>query len=52
MNSGDIQDSWLDDYNLANSTYFATSLTGWTNNELAIEWLIKVFDYYTKRKAS
>jgi hypothetical protein len=50
--SGDIQDSWLDDYDPADDSYFASSPTRWTNNELAMEWLIKVFDHHTKHKAS
>ena len=50
--SGDIQDSWLDDHDPADGYYFASSTTGWTNNELAMEWLTRVFDCHTKRKAS
>ena len=49
--SGDIQDSWLDDFNPADGTYFASSPTGWTNNKLALDWLERVFDRHTKKKA-
>ena len=49
--SGNLQDSWLDDYDPADGTYFASSTTGWTNNGLAISWLTGLFDRQTKRKA-
>ena len=50
--SGDLQDSWLDDYQPHDEAYFASSPTGWTNNELAMDWFMRVFDRMTKRKAS
>src|SRR5271170_2709214 len=49
--SGDIQDSWVDDYQPDDKAYFTSSTTGWTNNELGMEWLIRVFDHATKKKA-
>jgi hypothetical protein len=49
--SGDIQDSWLEDYQPDDEAYFASSPTGWSNNELAMDWLIRVFDRTTKKKA-
>lgn len=49
--SGDIQDSWLDDYQEDEECYFTSSPSGWTNDELAMEWLTKVFDRATKAKA-
>jgi hypothetical protein len=50
--SGSIQDSWLqafdpDDHRV----HFASSLSGWTNNELGLAWLKQVFDRSTKEKA-
>ena len=35
--SGNIQDSWLDDYDPADGCYFASSESGWTNNELSMD---------------
>ena len=49
--SGEVLDVWLDDYEPADGGYFAASPTGWTNNELAMEWLAKLFDRHTKQKA-
>lgn len=49
--SGDVQDSWLDDYQPGEECYFTSSPSGWTNNELALDWLMRVFDRATKRKA-
>lgn len=43
--SGNVQDSWLD------GCYFASSPTGWTNNELGMGWLSHIFDRHTKLKA-
>jgi hypothetical protein len=50
--SGSIQDSWLqafdpNDYRV----HFASSPSGWTNNELGLAWLKQVFDRSTKPKA-
>jgi hypothetical protein len=50
--SGSIQDSWLqafdpDDHRV----HFASSPSGWTNNELGLSWLKQVFDRSTKEKA-
>jgi hypothetical protein len=50
--SGNIQDVWLDDYQPEDGAYFSSSATGWTNNELALDWLTRVFDRATKKKAS
>jgi hypothetical protein len=40
----DSRDSQWDDW------YFTTSLTGWTNNEIAIRWLKMVFIPHTQPK--
>jgi hypothetical protein len=50
--SGSIQDSWLqafdpDDHRVR----FASSPSGWTNNELGLAWLKQVFEPATKKKA-
>ncbi|KAF2187532.1 DDE-domain-containing protein, partial [Zopfia rhizophila CBS 207.26] len=50
--SGDVQNSWLQDYEPSSQeAFFAASPTGWTNNDLGFEWLTKVFDRYSKPKA-
>jgi hypothetical protein len=49
--SGKIQDTWLQDFELAiYKAFFASSASGWTNNELGMAWL-RVFDCETKEKA-
>jgi hypothetical protein len=49
--SSEILDSWLDDYDPADGTYFTASPTGWTNNEISLQWLMRLFDRHTKQKA-
>jgi hypothetical protein len=50
--TGNLQDSWLQDLDTKSDTaYFASSPTGWTNDDLGFEWLTKVFDRETKSKA-
>ena len=49
--SGNLQNTWLDDYQPEDGCYFTSSPTGWTNNELAMDWLTRVFDRATKEKA-
>ncbi len=50
--SGNIQDSWLTEYDLKEqSCFFAFSATGWTNDELVYSWLTTVFDRNTRSKA-
>ncbi|KAJ6436142.1 Arginine--tRNA ligase, cytoplasmic-like protein [Purpureocillium lavendulum] len=49
---GQVQDSWLSEFEPEHqSAFFTTSETGWTNHELGKEWLIGVFDRFTKAKA-
>jgi hypothetical protein len=38
--SGDLQDTWLEDFDhSSDQAYFATSIKGWTNDDLSIQWL-------------
>src|SRR3954463_10450818 len=47
-----VQSSWLQDLNPAIHEYFfASSISGWTNNDLGVKWLEQVFDRETKQKA-
>ncbi|KAF5265528.1 hypothetical protein FOXYS1_3659 [Fusarium oxysporum] len=49
---GQVQDTWLTDFDPEHqSAFFSTSETGWTSHELGKEWLIGVFDRFTKAKA-
>ena len=50
--TGLIQDSWLQDFDPnAQSCFFASSPSGWTNNELGFQWLTQIFERETKAKA-
>ncbi|KAF1982089.1 DDE-domain-containing protein, partial [Aulographum hederae CBS 113979] len=48
--AGDLQHTWLLEWTPDKETFFSSTSTGWTNNELGLSWLEKVFDPYTKRK--
>ena len=47
--SHDLLDTWVEGLNNTEA-YFAVSEKGWTNNELGLQWLEKVFDKCTKAK--
>ena len=50
--SGNIQDTWLQDFSLAeHETFFTSTPSGWTNNDVGLAWLKQVFDRETKAKA-
>ncbi len=50
--SYDLQDTWLEDYNCSSDeAYFAVSKKGWTNEELGLSWLSKLFEPITRKKA-
>ena len=50
--SGNIQDSWLQDFDpKEHRCFFASSASGWTNDKLGFEWLVQIFDRETKNKA-
>jgi hypothetical protein len=50
--SGNIQDSWLQDFDpKLHACFFASSPSGWTNDELGYAWLTNIFDRETKEKA-
>lgn len=50
--SGNIQDTWLQDFDhQQHRTFFSSSLSGWTNNEIGLAWLRRVFDQETREKA-
>jgi DDE superfamily endonuclease len=50
--SGNLQDSWLQDFNpKQHRVFFSSTATGWTNNEMGFSWLTTLFDVETKKKA-
>ena len=50
--SGNVQDSWLQDFDHdKHKAFFTSSPSGWTNNEIGLAWLKQVFDRETKPKA-
>jgi len=50
--SGNLQDSWVQDFNItSHRCFFTASPSGWTNNELGYAWLRDVFDRETREKA-
>ena len=49
--SYDLQDTWLEDYDCSSDgAYFAVSKKGWTNEELGLSWLSKLFEPITRKK--
>ena len=51
--SGDLQHSWLQDFDSEKeSAYFASSEKGWSNEVLGLQWLEHVFNHNTRRKAA
>lgn len=50
--AGSLQSSWVDEINVNSHRAFITSSTsGWSNNEIGLQWLKQVFDRCTKEKA-
>jgi hypothetical protein len=50
--SGDLQDSWLHDYDpQEHLCWFASSPNGWTSDELGLSWLQSLFHKQTVNKA-
>ena len=45
--SHDLLDTWVQDLNNT-EVYFAVSEKGWTNNDLGLQWLEKVFNKSTR----
>jgi hypothetical protein len=52
VSSGNIQDTWLKEYNPeTQESYFTSSATGGANEDLGYQWLTTIFDRKTKQKA-
>ncbi len=50
--SYDLQNTWLDKFKVTDQAFFAASKNGWSSNAIGLQWLNKVFEHYTKKKAS
>jgi hypothetical protein len=49
--SSSIQDSWLPAFEPNNHrAFFASSPSGWTNNDIGLAWLKQVFDHSQRRR--
>lgn len=49
---GNLQTSWLQDFEAdKHNCYFASTPSGFTNEDLAFDWLVNVFDKNTRKKA-
>jgi hypothetical protein len=47
-----FQDTWINDFDPETEEgYFSSSPTGWTNDQIGLEWLINIFDRHTKARA-
>ena len=49
--SGSFQDTWLEDWKLTEMAHFAVTPNGWSCDVLGLNWLVEIFDRYTKKKA-
>jgi hypothetical protein len=49
--SGDLQDSWIEDLHMGEQAYFSASPNGWTCDMLGANWVKAVFHRHTKDKA-
>ena len=49
---GNLQTSWLQDFEPGkHNCYFASTPSSFTNEDLAFEWLVNIFDKATRKKA-
>lgn len=46
--SGDLQDSWVEDLSEKDEAFFGVSPKGWTNNDFGLSWLCEVFEPSTR----
>ena len=50
---GGLQNTWVNNFDANNEiAYFASTPTGWTNEDIAFKWLTVTFDRATRHKAS
>jgi hypothetical protein len=46
-----VLSSWVEDISQEQPAFVAASTSGWTNNDLGLQWLVQVFDRLTKWKS-
>jgi hypothetical protein len=46
-----VQSSWVEDIDQNYGAFVTASLSGWTNDDIGLQWLIQVFDRETRAKA-
>jgi hypothetical protein len=46
-----VQSSWVEDIDQNHGAFVTASPSGWTNNDIGLQWLIQVFDRETRAKA-
>jgi hypothetical protein len=49
--SENVWSTWVEDINQNRPAFVTASSSGWTNNDIGLQWLIQVFDRETKAKA-
>jgi hypothetical protein len=49
--SYDLLDSWVEEFEVGDEAYFASTSNGWSCDSLGLQWLQKVFHPHTKDKA-
>ncbi|RAL68050.1 hypothetical protein DID88_008773 [Monilinia fructigena] len=49
--SGDLQDTWVDEVSYGDQAYFGASSNGWSSDAFGFTWLTKVFQRHTYQKA-
>ena len=45
--SGDLMDTWVEDWAPDEEAFFASSANGWSSNAFGLDWLRRVFERYT-----
>ena len=46
--SGDLMSTWVDEVTTESQAHFTVSTNGWSNNNIGLMWLQKIFERYTK----
>jgi hypothetical protein len=46
-----VQSSWVEDIDQNHGAFVTASPSGWTNDDIGLQWLIQVFDRETRAKA-
>jgi hypothetical protein len=49
--SHDLQSSWVEDVKEEDEVYFASTESGWSCDNLGLDWLVRVFERHTKEEA-